>query len=92
MSSIQDIRALELCICDIVEGYISKQYNDDDVLTISCPNGKIVVKADARNKIMIGKTTDLYPLKDLIRLDEKGKPETDIDKISAIANNWLFLL
>ncbi len=32
-----------------------------------------------------------YPVKDLIRVGDDGNPEADNDKISDIANSWLFL-
>ncbi len=91
MSSIQDIRALELRITDIVDDYIQQRYNEDDVLAISHRCGKITVKVDAKEKIKIGKTTELYPLKDLVRPSDDGRSEVDNDKISDIANTWMFL-
>ena len=91
MSSIQDIRALELRMTDIVDDYIQQRYNEDDVLAISHRCGKITLKADAQEKIKIGKTTELYPLKDLVRTGDDGNPEADNDKISDIANTWFFL-
>lgn len=91
MSSIQDIRALELRITDIVDDYIQQRYNEDDVLAISCRCGKITLKADSRDNIKIGKTTEIYPLKDLVRPDDNGNSESDCDKISDIANSWIFL-
>lgn len=91
MATIQDIHALEQRITDIVEDYIQNLYNEDDVLAISQRCGKITLKADAKEKIKIGKTIELHPLMDLVRVDEDGKPEADYDKISGIANSWLFL-
>lgn len=91
MSTIQDIRALELRMTDIVDDYIQQMYNEDDVLAISQRCGKIKIEADAREKIKIGKTTEFYPLKDLVRKGDDGKPESDFDKISNIANSWVFL-
>ena len=91
MSSIQDIRALELQITDIVDDYVEQRYNEDDVLAIGRHCGKITVKADAKENIKVGKTTELYPLKDLVRTGDDGKPESDCDKISDIANSWVFL-
>ena len=91
MSSIQDIRALELRITDIVDDYIQQRYNEDDVLAISIRCGKITIKADAKEKIKIGRTTELYPLRDLVRPSDNGKPEVDNDKVSDIANSWIFL-
>ena len=91
MSSIRDIRALELRITDIVDDYIQQRYNEYDVLAIGHRCGKITLKADAKEKIKIGKTTELYPLKDLVRIGDEGNPEADGDKISDIANTWVFL-
>ena len=91
MSSIQDIRALELQITDIVDDYVEQRYNEDDVLAIGRRCGKITVKADAKEIIKVGKNTELYLLKDLVRTGDDGKPETDCDIISDIANSWVFL-
>ena len=33
----------------------------------------------------------IYPMPELIRMGEDGKPEPDIDKISDVANSWIFL-
>lgn len=91
MSSIQDINALELRITDIVDDYVKKMYNEDDVLAIGRRCGKITVKADSKENIKVGKTTELYLLKDLVRNGDDGNPESDCDKISDIANSWMFL-
>lgn len=91
MSSIQEIRALEQRIYDIVDGYVSGDYNEDDVLAIGRRCGKITLKGDARENIKIGKTTEVYDLKALLRTGDDGNMEPDIDKISEIANKWLFL-
>ena len=91
MSTIQDIRALELRMTDIVDDYIQQMYNEDDVLAISQRCGKIKIEADAKEKIKIGKTTELYPLKDLVRTGDDGNPEADCDMVSDIANSWVFL-
>ena len=91
MSSIQDIQALELKITDIVDDYLAKRYSEDDVLAVGRRCGKITLKADAKENIKVGKTTELYPLKDLVRPGDDGKPEPDNDKISDIANSWVFL-
>ena len=91
MASIQDIRALETRITDIVDDYIQQHYNEDDVLAIGRCCGKITLKADNRENIKVGKTTELFPLKDLVRTGDDGNPEADCDKISEIANSWIFL-
>lgn len=91
MSSIQDIHSLEEKITNIVDDYMNQLYNEDDVLAISRRCGKISLKADAKEAIKVGKTTELYPLKDLIRKGDEGQVEPNNDKISDIANSWLFL-
>ena len=91
MSTIQDIQALEQKIFDIVEDYIKELYNEDDVLAIGRRCGRLTIKADAKDAIKVGKTTELYPLQDLVRKGDDGKPEPDSDRISEIANSWLFL-
>lgn len=91
MSTIQDIQALEQKIFDIVEDYIKDLYNKDDVLAIGRRCGRLTLKADAKESIKVGKTTELYPLQDLVRKGDDGKLEPNNDKISEIANSWLFL-
>ena len=91
MASIQDIRALELQITDIVDDYVKEMYNEDDVLAIGHRCGRITIKADAKENINVGESTELYPLKDLVRIDDDGNTESDYDKISDIANSWVFL-
>jgi hypothetical protein len=91
MSSIQDIRGLELRITDIVDDYIGQMYNEDDVLAIGRRCGKTTLKAVARDKIKGGKTTEFYSLKEFVCIGDDGKPESNCDMISEIANSWLFL-
>ena len=91
MSTIQDIRALEVSINDIVTDYINGMYLEDDVLAISRRAGKLELTADKRESIKVGKDTEIYPLNDLVRTGDDGQLEEDIDKISEIANSWIFL-
>jgi len=91
MSNIQDIHAFAERIYDIVQDYVDGNYNADDVLAIGKRCGKITMKADAKEAIKVGKSTELYPLKDLLRKGDDGNLEPDNDKISDIANSWVFL-
>lgn len=91
MGSIQEIHALEQCIYDIVQDFVDGSYNTDDVLAIGRRCGKITLKADAKEAIKLGKSSEIYPLKELVRIGEDNEQEPDIDKISDIANSWLFL-
>lgn len=91
MSSIQEIRALEERIYDIVQDYVGGNYNPDDVLAIGRHHGKITLKADAKENIKLGKTMEFHTLQELTRTGDDGKPEPDSDKVTEIAGKWLFL-
>ena len=91
MSSIQEIHELEQRIYDIVQDFVDGNYDNDDVLAIGRRCGKITLKADAKEAIKVGKTTELYPLNELVRKGDDNELEPDNDKISDIANSWLFL-
>ena len=91
LGSIQEIHALEQRIYDIVQDFVDGNYNADDVLAIGKRCGKITMKADAKEAIKVGKSTELYPLKDLLRKGDDGNLEPDNDKISDIANSWVFI-
>ena len=91
MSSIQDINAFAERIYDIVQDYVDGNYNNDDVLAIGKRCGKITIIADAREAIKVGKSTEIYPLKELVRSGDDSELEPDNDKISDIANSWVFL-
>ena len=91
MSSIQEIHELEQRIYDIIQDFVIGNYNDSDVLTIGRRCGKITLKTDAKEAIKVGKAMEIYPLKDLVRANDDGELEPDNDKISDIANSWLFL-
>lgn len=91
MSSIQDIHAVEERIYDYVVEFLGGNYAPDDVLAISTRCGKVSLKADARDNIKIGKTTEVYPFSTLVCFGDKNAQEPDNDKISDIANSWLYL-
>ena len=91
MSSVQDIHILEEQIFNIVEDYVNGDYNKDDVLAVSNLCGHISLQADARENIKVDKTTEIYSLSCLLRLSDDNKSEPDNDKISGIADSWLFL-
>jgi len=91
MSTIQDIHALEERIYDYVEDYICGSYNADDVLAISSRYGNLSLKADAKEAIKIDRTTVIYPFHTLVRLSDNNAQEPNNDKISDIANSWVFI-
>ncbi len=91
MSSIQDIHAFNERIYDVVQDYADGNYNTDDILAISKRCGKITICADAKGAIKASKTTKFYPLKDLLRTGDDGIMKPDNDRISDIANSWVFI-
>ena len=91
MSSIQDIHSLKERIFDIVDGYVKGDYSKDDVLALGYRCGKIIVDVDSNETIKTGRNTELYSFRDLVCIGDDGNPEVDNDRISDIANSWLFL-
>ncbi len=91
MSNIQDIHAFEQRIYDIVQDFVNGNYNEGDVLAIGKRCGKITLKADAKEAIKVGKSTEIYSLNELVRTGDDKELEPDNDKISEIANKWVFL-
>ena len=91
MAAIQDIHTFEESIYDIVQDYVDGNYDPSDVLSIGRRCGKLTINADAREAIKVGKTTEIYPLKDLVRTGDEDELEPDNDKISEIANSWVFI-
>ena len=91
MSSIQDTHALEERIYDYVVEFLGGNYAPDDVLAICTRCGKISLNADTKDRIKIGKTTEVYPFSTLVRFGDNNAQEPDNDKISDIANCWLYL-
>ena len=91
MSSIQEINALSEVIYNYVDAYQKGDYEDSDVVAISRVHGKVTVEADSADKIRKRDNTEVYPFSSLMRDDENGGLEPDVDRINEIANSWLFL-
>ena len=92
MASWQDIRALEELIYEQVEEYLRNQdAYTTPVLQVYLDQDDMTYKAAAEDGLQGTADDGIYPMQELIRLDDDGKPEPDIDKISDIANSWVFL-
>ena len=48
-------------------------------------------KAAAEDGLQGTEDEGIYPMSELIRMGDNDKPEPDIDKISDVANSWIFL-
>ena len=48
-------------------------------------------KAAAEDGLQGTEDDGIYPMPELVRMGDDGKQEPDIDKISDVANSWIFL-
>ena len=92
MASWRDIRELEERIYEEVEEYINnpEAYNDA-VLHIYLYEDSMVHCAEIDNADKYRIEDEVYPVDTLIRLDDNGEQEVDVDAVSDIANSWIFL-
>ena len=89
MASWQDIRELEEKIYCVVEDYL--KYPEGyikPVLRVYLE--EVEYKAELEDNLEGTEDDGIYIISDLIR-EEEGTLEPDVDKISDIANSWLFL-
>ena len=92
MANIQDIQSLEARIYDAVEEYlINPNGYDNAVLHVYLDEDDMKHHAEVDNASNYDSKEEVYPIDDLIRLGEEGKPEVDIDVVSDIANSWIFI-
>ena len=91
MANWQDIRALEERIYDAVQEYLD---NPDvyvqPVLHVYLDQDEMLHKAEADDNLSGNADDGIYPIAELIRTGDDGQ-EPDVDKISDIANSWIFL-
>ena len=92
MADWQDIRALEERIYEQVEEFL----NNQEAYATPVPNvyldhDDMTYKAAAEDGLQGTEDEGIYPMSELIRMGDNDKPEPDIDKISDIANSWIFL-
>ena len=91
MASIQDIRALEERIYEAVEEYLDNTDGyDKPVLHVCLDNDRMEYRAEMVDGLTGGEDDGVYAAEGLVRDGDEG-PEPDIDRISDIANSWIFL-
>lgn len=91
MATIQDIRALELRICEAVEEYLgARDAYDRPVLHVYLDKDRMVYCVEMDDNLEGGEDDGFYAVEGLVRDGDEG-PELDIDNISDIANSWIFL-
>ena len=91
MASWQDIKALEERIYDAVEEYISNivAYNNAS-LHVWLDEDDMTYKAEVDENLSGSEDDGVYAIDKVIR-DGLNGMEPDIDRISDIANSWIFL-
>ena len=91
MANWQDIRALEERIYDAVqEDLDNPDAYTQPVLHVYLDQDEMLHKAEADDNLSGNADDGIYPMAELIRTGDDGL-EPDVDKISDIANSWIFL-
>lgn len=91
MATIQDIRALELRICEAVEEYLgAPDAYDNPVLHVYLDKDRMEYRAEIAENILGSEDDGVYPIEELVRKGKDG-PEVDNDRASEITNSWIFL-
>lgn len=91
MANWQDIRALEERIYDAVQEYLGNaDAYQNAVLHVYLDEDDMLHKAEIEDNLIGSEDDGFYPIASLLRQGEDGV-EPDVDRISDIANGWIFL-
>lgn len=91
MATIQDIRELESRIYDAVEEYLAApDAYDNPKLHVYLDEQRMEYRAEMVDGMTGGEDDGVYVTEGLVRDGDEG-PEPDIDRISDIANSWIFI-
>lgn len=88
-SSIQDIRAFDESIFDMVEGYLKDNnniINENDGIYI---DSNLSVSVESINDIT--DKDNFHPISKLVRFDENNMIEVDCDATDELANKYIFI-
>lgn len=88
-SSIQDVRAFDEAIFEMVEGYLKDNdniINENDGIYIS---NDLSLSIESMNDVT--DRDNFYPISKLVRLDENNMIETDCDATDELANKYIFI-
>lgn len=92
MAKWTDIRDLEERIADAVQEYIDNEEGyDNPKLRVYLCDDDMEYHATMEDSIEGTEDDGVYDVNKLIRIGEDGELETDIDAISDVANEWVFL-
>lgn len=91
MATIQDIRALELNICEAVDEYLdTPDAYSNPKLHVYLDKDRMVYRAEIAEGLTGSEDDGVYAVESVVREGEDG-PEVDNDRASDIANSWIFL-
>ena len=91
MANWQDIRALEERIYDAVQEYLGNaDAYQNAALHVFLDQDDMLHKAEIDENLAVNEDDGVYTIESVIRDGDEGK-EPDIDRISDIANSWIFL-
>ena len=91
MADWQDIKALEERIYDAVQEYLDNaDAYQNATLHVYLNEDNMLHKAEIEDNLTESEDDGIYPIATLLRQGEDGV-EPDVDRISDIANNWIFL-
>ena len=91
MATWQDIRALEERIYDAVQEYLDNaEAYEDASLHVWLDQDDMTYRAEVDDRLTGTEDDGIYAIADVIRNGDDGQ-EPDIDRISDIANSWIFL-
>ena len=91
MATWQDIRAFEERIYDAVQEYLdNEEAYEDASLHVWLDQDDMTYHAEVDDHLPGTKDDGIYAIADVIRDGDEGQ-EPDIDRISDIANSWIFL-
>lgn len=91
MANWQDIRALEERIYDAVDEYLanSEAYKDAS-LHVWLDEDDMIYRAEVDDNLAGSEDDGVYAIAGVVRQGDEGL-EPDVDRISDIANSWIFL-
>lgn len=91
MATIQDIRALELNICEAVEEYLdTPDAYSNPKLHVYLDKDEMEYRAEIAENMTGSEDDGVYAVESVVREGDEGL-EPDNDRASDIANSWIFL-
>ena len=92
MARIQDIKQFEELIWEVVDEYLQERdCYDNPKLAIYREDGEHHVLFNDPENLSLPDDSEVYPMEEFIRDNGDGTFEPEGDRISQVANEWVFL-